>query len=185
MKEKLRSGCSWQKEQFNNRDSSVQCKWATIRALVLRMNLRAAAFQLGSSTIAKPSKRGGVGNCELQHIPSDAIHTASFTTAFLSDYCNLCNEFSKLEWWLWTKGKDSADVENDGRHVMELPSVIHSSPGGHTCNCWGLCLRKRCPPTTFHTIAAGDANGWCLNWLVWSVPSLVSCSDHIKLSVRF
>ena len=30
------------------------------QALGFRMNLRAAAFQLYSSTIAKPSKRGGV-----------------------------------------------------------------------------------------------------------------------------
>ena len=55
MKGEPRSGCCWQKEQFHR--DSVQCKWA-MRALVLRVNLRAAAFQLGSSTIAKPSKRG-------------------------------------------------------------------------------------------------------------------------------
>jgi hypothetical protein len=30
----------------------------------------------------------------------------------------------------------------------------------------GIMFKNRCWPTTFHTITAGDANGWCLNWLV-------------------
>ena len=34
-------------------------------------------------------------------------------------------------------------------------------------NCWGICLRNRCWPTIFHTITAGDAEGWYLNWPVY------------------
>ena len=30
----------------------------------------------------------------------------------------------------------------------------------------GVMLRNRCKPTTFHTITAGGADGWCLNWPV-------------------
>ena len=32
----------------------------------------------------------------------------------------------------------------------------------------GIMFKYRCWPTTFHTITAGDANGWCYNWLVRS-----------------
>ena len=34
----------------------------------------------------------------------------------------------------------------------------------------GIMLRNRCWPTTFLTITAGDADGWCRNWPVWSTP---------------
>ena len=30
-------------------------------------------------------------------------------------------------------------------------------------NCWGLCW-YRCRPIIFHVIAAGDVDGWCLNY---------------------
>ena len=28
----------------------------------------------------------------------------------------------------------------------------------------GIMLRSRCWPTSFHTLTAGDANGWCGKW---------------------
>ena len=41
----------------------------------------------------------------------------------------------------------------------------------------GIMLRNRCWPATFLTIRAGDADGWCLNWLVWSAPHAVITSN--------
>ena len=37
----------------------------------------------------------------------------------------------------------------------------------------GVMFKYRHWPTTFHTITAIDANGWCLNWPVWSIPQPV------------
>lgn len=37
-------------------------------------------------------------------------------------------------------------------------------------NFLGIMLRNRWWPTTFHTILAWDADGWCPNWRVWSAP---------------
>jgi hypothetical protein len=34
----------------------------------------------------------------------------------------------------------------------------------------GIMFRSRCWPTTFYTITAGDVNGWCLHWPLWSTP---------------
>ena len=34
----------------------------------------------------------------------------------------------------------------------------------------GIMFKNRCWPTTFHTITAGDVDGWCVNWPVWSPP---------------
>jgi hypothetical protein len=42
----------------------------------------------------------------------------------------------------------------------------------------GITLRNRCWPTAFHTITAGDVDGRCRNWPVWSTP-------HTNLFVPF
>ena len=31
-----------------------------------------------------------------------------------------------------------------------------------------IMFRNNCWPTTFHTITAGDAYEWCMEWVVWS-----------------
>ena len=41
----------------------------------------------------------------------------------------------------------------------------------------GITLRNRWWPTAFHTITAGDADGWFPNWPVWSAPQ----SHHLPL----
>ena len=50
-------------------------------------------------------------------------------------------------------------------------------PRSHQCfrrdlamNLLGIMLRNSCWPTTFHNIIAGDADGWCQSWPVWSIP---------------
>ena len=158
MKVKPRSGCCWQKEQFHR--DSVQCKWA-IRALVLRMNLRAAAFQLGFSTIAKPSKHGGVEtvsfNTSQWSNPHSLIHdslsgvNADLAMNFLSvnDYCGLgerCRWRSKR----WT-GMSRRDIwwnclRSSTHHTPVTPNF---SVWFHLWNCWGLCWERDARPPLF------------------------------------
>ena len=40
-----------------------------------------------------------------------------------------------------------------------------------------IMSRNRWWPTTFHNVPKEDANGWCLNWPVWSTP-------HIRMSTK-
>jgi hypothetical protein len=51
-----------------------------------------------------------------------------------------------------------------------MPRSHQTSHPVLTMKLLGIMFRNRCWPTTFHTITAGDADGWCLNWLVWSIP---------------
>ena len=41
-----------------------------------------------------------------------------------------------------------------------------------------IMLRNKCWPTTFHSITAGDADGWCQNWRVWSTHETRMVSFH-------
>ena len=61
-----------------------------------------------------------------------------------------------------------------------LSHLSHARPITPTFpSCSGrITLRNRCWPTAFHTIPAGDVDGRCWDWPVWSTP-------HTKLSVRF
>ena len=61
-----------------------------------------------------------------------------------------------------------------------LSHLSHACPITPTFpSCSGrITLRNRCWPTAFHTIPAGDVDGRCWDWPVWSTP-------HTKLSVRF
>ena len=38
-----------------------------------------------------------------------------------------------------------------------------------------------CWPTTFHIITAGDADGWCQTWLVWSTPQPISSVTNVSV----
>jgi hypothetical protein len=52
----------------------------------------------------------------------------------------------------------------------------------HSILAWNCMLKNRCWPIIFHTTTAGDANGWCQNWPVWS--GLGICGTQVKSSVR-
>ena len=55
------------------------------------------------------------------------------------------------------------------RELGNLALMPHQNfPSGSNWEIAGIMLRNRCWPTTFHTVAAEDADGWCLNWPVWS-----------------
>ena len=49
----------------------------------------------------------------------------------------------------------------------------------------GIMLRNRGWPTTFHTITAGDANEWCMRWVVWSAPHPLATSRTGQLDPQF
>lgn len=67
------------------------------------------------------------------------------------------------------KHKCNHDIELWGRSMF-MPQPHQNLYLVPTVTLLGIMLRNRWWPTTFHTVTAGDANGWCLNWLVWSAP---------------
>ena len=67
------------------------------------------------------------------------------------------------------KHKCNHDIELWGRSMF-MPQPHQNLYLVPTVTLLGIMLRNRWWPTTFHTITAGNADGWCLNWLVWSSP---------------
>jgi hypothetical protein len=116
---------------------------------------------------------------------------------------NSTGHFTKPTSWHYTKYRTSPDIEGKPALFLSLARSLLSflsdkdlafidlqgllpqyrtkfSVWFQRRNCWGLCSKLDVGPSLFTLITAGDANGWCPNWPVWSAPSGSSLAKIVE-----